>query len=520
LADGPKLDAPVTDQPVLDAPLPDAGLDQPVMDAPVADVPVTDGPVPDAPMSDAGLDQPVMDAPLPDLPVPDQALPDAPPGDKYLPDQSFADLAAQDQASPDTSLQDLAPSDQLIQEAGAKPDLPSPDTLGSDASGGTCPTPTAVLDCYTGLPVTKNVGSCRTGVRLCQGSVPSACLGQVTPTKEVCNLRDDDCNGKVDDGLSGCSPTGFTQWASTAVPIRVWSIAALPNKIAVAAGLNNSTKTTWFMRSIDGGKTWTKVLDIPGAKYGGYHLYSISDKTILAWSACSSPEPTQLSTDKGATWKDVSASFSGGNYSYLQGVVFSNTATTHRVTGDLGATWVPHFTRTQKGSFIFGGARYGVSYDGPGTVSHTADGGKSWSTSTGVPGNYDEYITSYWQGPQRVFLGARNANLLYSTDGGKTIKKAVTPYGNIRYNRFAFHSAKIGFAIACGNYGTGPSYLAITHDGGATWTKPSGLTSGVVHSSWCSRAVAVGPDGTVLAGTDGSSSNSAYIWRSVVSGAP
>jgi hypothetical protein len=52
------------------------------------------------------------------------------------------------------------------------------------------------------------VGPCKTGTQTCTGGTWGECKGQVLPTPEVCNGKDDNCSGTADDG-SLCSP-GFT----------------------------------------------------------------------------------------------------------------------------------------------------------------------------------------------------------------------------------------------------------------------------------------------------------------------
>ncbi|MDW8361883.1 MAG: MopE-related protein [Myxococcales bacterium] len=54
-------------------------------------------------------------------------------------------------------------------------------------------------DPAAGMPCGRAIGECRPGVTVCQlGAL--VCVGDREPTPEVCNGRDDDCNGAVDDG--------------------------------------------------------------------------------------------------------------------------------------------------------------------------------------------------------------------------------------------------------------------------------------------------------------------------------
>lgn len=62
--------------------------------------------------------------------------------------------------------------------------------------------------CYTGPAGTSGVGDCKAGVELCVGGVfNSLCAGEVKPSQEVCDGKDNDCNGLVDDS-AGCSEPG------------------------------------------------------------------------------------------------------------------------------------------------------------------------------------------------------------------------------------------------------------------------------------------------------------------------
>lgn len=75
-----------------------------------------------------------------------------------------------------------------------------------ERTGGQC-RPGTVEACYTGPPGTQGVGICRPGTRSCQADGTfGACQGQITPTTEVCNGLDDNCNGQIDEafGQSTC----------------------------------------------------------------------------------------------------------------------------------------------------------------------------------------------------------------------------------------------------------------------------------------------------------------------------
>jgi len=56
-----------------------------------------------------------------------------------------------------------------------------------------------VESCYEGPAATMDVGACAGGQRICVGTTYSECLGQVVPGEEVCNGKDDDCDGAIDD---------------------------------------------------------------------------------------------------------------------------------------------------------------------------------------------------------------------------------------------------------------------------------------------------------------------------------
>ena len=68
----------------------------------------------------------------------------------------------------------------------------------------------ATVACYGGPPATLNVGVCLAGTRACvDGAADGPCRGAIVPVVEICDGRDRDCDGAVDedaDAICACEP--------------------------------------------------------------------------------------------------------------------------------------------------------------------------------------------------------------------------------------------------------------------------------------------------------------------------
>jgi hypothetical protein len=105
--------------------------------------------------------------------------------------------------------------------------LPTPEVCGNgvdddcdgleDAAEAAC-NACAPVTCYEGPPGTNAVGLCHAGLRACAGGVYGACEGQVLPIPELCDGKDNDCNGEVDDGYPACVEAGSACVNGVCVP--------------------------------------------------------------------------------------------------------------------------------------------------------------------------------------------------------------------------------------------------------------------------------------------------------------
>ncbi len=71
------------------------------------------------------------------------------------------------------------------------------DNIDNDCDGST--DESLAQSCYTGPSGTSGVGECNAGTQTCTSGVWGSCIGEVTPSSELCNGVDDDCDGVVDD---------------------------------------------------------------------------------------------------------------------------------------------------------------------------------------------------------------------------------------------------------------------------------------------------------------------------------
>lgn len=282
--------------------------------------------------------------------------------------------------------------------------------------------------------------------------------------------------------------TASAQWTQqqSGATARFRGVSAASASVAWASGSGGS-----YARTTDGGMTWQAAV-MPGAS--------------------------------GLDFRDVEAV--DANTAYLLSIGAGEQSRVYKTT-DGGGSWSLQFTSHNPkaffDSFAFWDPRTGIAISDPVEgrfiLIKTTDGGATWDERyTNIPALEGEgaFAASGTciavQGAGNVWFatgGAAVARVFRSTDGGGSWKAAQTPItaGNASSGIFsvAFQDGKNG-VIAGGDYkkeNDGGNNVAITRDGGASWTlakgpRPSGFRSAVMYvpGKPGSRLVAVGPSGS------------------------
>ncbi len=286
--------------------------------------------------------------------------------------------------------------------------------------------------------------------------------------------------------------TWVTQNSTTTASLR--GLSAVNAEVVWASGAGGT-----FLKTTDGGKSWTAA-KVPGAEDLDFRdIHAVDDKTAWLLSIGAG--------DKSRIYK----------------------------TTDGGQQWKLQFTNPDAQGFFdalaFWDSRHGIvlgdPVDGHAVVLTTSDGGDRWERRQ-TPAAMPKEGAFAASGTCLVAMGAREAwfgtggidgaRVFHSTDGGVTWTVATTPIRNdsaaAGIFSLAFSGARHGVAVG-GDYSkpeNAEHNIAVTFDGGKTWTEPAGT-----HPSGFRSAVAFLPDAQVwiAAGTSGSdvSSDGGNTWK-------
>ncbi len=284
----------------------------------------------------------------------------------------------------------------------------------------------------------------------------------------------------------------------TGVDARLRGLSAVSARVAWVSGSAGTV-----LRTTDGGRSWQNV-SVPGAA-------DLQFRDIEAFDA---RHATVLSIGEGE-------------------------ASRIYTTSDGGATWREAFRNDDPRAFYdcvaYSGRRHGLALsdpvDGKFRILATRDGGRSWQVrpTEGMPPALDGEFAFAASGTCLVTFGhhawfatggGAQARVFHSRDGGRTWTATATPVKSgpsAGIYSLAFRTPHQGLAIG-GDFATpetAPDALALTRNGGRTWTLAGAGAPGEYRSgaAWRYRtALAVGPTGSDV------SKDGGRTWREFDSG--
>ena len=283
------------------------------------------------------------------------------------------------------------------------------------------------------------------------------------------------------------TPRWTTQ--TSGVTARLRGVSAVNEQVAWASGSGSTV-----LRTVDGGQSWQKL--------------EVTDETL--------------------DFRDVDAIDAQSAYILSIG---NGPASRIYKTTDAGKTWKLQFKNDDEKAFLdamsFWDANHGIAFGDSINkqfyILTTADGGNTWSrvpTENLPPAQENEGAFAAsgtniaLSGKSHAWIGtgaADKSRVLHTADGGRTWQVADTPLASGSSSgifSIAFRDAKHGI-VAGGDYrkeSEAVNNLAITNDGGVTWTLVKGLSgfrSVVTYVPGTKTLIAIGPSGGDYSTDDG-----------------
>lgn len=281
------------------------------------------------------------------------------------------------------------------------------------------------------------------------------------------------------------------QWTmqTSGVNVRLRGVSAVSESVAWASGASSTV-----LRTVDGGKTWQKL---------------------------------NVTTDN-LDFRDVDAIDAQTAYVLAIG---NGPASRIYKTSDAGKTWTLQFKNEDPKAFLDAmsfwdannGIVFGDSVDGQLYIMTTSDGGRVWSRvpAASLPPALESEGAFAASGTNIAVFGKSHAwigtggsaksRVLHTSDRGRTWQVVETPLAagsSAGIFSIAFRDAKHG-VVAGGDYRKeqeAVDNLAVTSDGGVTWTLVKGLSgfrSVVAYVPGTKTLVALGPTGGDYSTDDG-----------------
>lgn len=286
-------------------------------------------------------------------------------------------------------------------------------------------------------------------------------------------------------------PPSTGPWTQVGVPAlqRVLnSVAFAGPSVAVALGVDGR-----YIRSIDGGATWTASTSPIGSNESGRIAFADSSVGLIVTSSSSGGRILRT-TDAGANW---SVAFNSGR---MEAVAFGSSTVGVAVgaqarilrTMDAGLTWTP--SSVSAGVVGFTGVAFAdistVVVVGGGVTRRSTDGGQTFGTVTTPPGN--AYRVAFGSPQVGVVVGS-GSQVYWTADGGQTwtagTGAALATVSGFRDVAFLDANTAIAVGEGCSPdcvanpFGSPRGVILRSGDGGRTWTSVDAGITGVLSNN-------------------------------------
>ena len=358
--------------------------------------------------------------------------------------------------------------------------------------------------CYSGSTGCKPSGNnyqcnapCRAGLQVCQSGKWSACQGQVGPQKELCNAKDDDCDGQTDNGNPGGG-------ASCAVSGQKGACAKGTNQCQAGKVICKQTVTPKrenCTNKIDddcNGKVDDCGVCTDGQKRPCYSGKSGCTKGSSGTYTCSGSCKAGTQTCRNGAW----APCAGESLPKQELCNWADEDCDGKIDED-GACFYSKWQNvslpsgSQKVAYI--NPKVGIAIGTSSRIWRTTNGGSSWSSVSSGTSAPLQNLAVHPDG--LVIIVGDAGTVLRSSDSGSKFAKMRTPITNNLYG-VSISGDKYIFAV-----GANESVI-LSSDLGNTWQNLSRSGSKALHSLTfvstfsSSTVLAVGDGGLILRSTN------------------
>lgn len=169
------------------------------------------------------------------------------------------------------------------------PDCSSGNVSGCSCKGKSTP-------CYSDNLESIGKGICKAGTQVCKNGFWGACLGEVNPAIEVCNNKDDDCDGQTDEGVTSSCNNCDMSCVQQGVGISTGNPISLNSENSSGVGIDPTTG----MVKIDSSQISLKLKFLWASNSSENTVSKIDCKNIKEvgrYQVCNNPSRTSVDLD-------------------------------------------------------------------------------------------------------------------------------------------------------------------------------------------------------------------------------